>query len=231
MLLETRHMELTPSVPLHVSAYSISRINQSHGILTWMRFCHGSRLASTHLRADLQVGRTNWSIHATVTGLETVGHSSRQPSMVLVTQQPSWNRLQSGTFTADRVLPGTYCPAAKRIMVVSGTSLPSKFSLRVRNGPIDERVSRAPDSYHTCYALAGLSLTQHLHYFEQPNTSERFASVITWKAIQGDRVPCVAQDPNVSDETDRVRAVHPVYAISHEAVESMRRWAMGLEGF
>lgn len=99
----------------------------------------------------------------------------------------------------------------------------------MNNASADENVFRRPDSYHTCYALVGLSLTQHFHYFEQPTTNERFASVVTWKAIQGPDGPQYGLDPDVSDEMDAVKAVHPVYVISHESVEMMRRWATALD--
>ena len=85
---------------------------------------------------------------------------------------------------------------------------------------------RHPDSYHTCYTLAGLSSLQYIHYYSGTSAAtSHFASAFGWACREksSDRDDLV--EKNVFDESDRLRSLHPVYVIPHEAVVNMRSWA------
>lgn len=84
------------------------------------------------------------------------------------------------------------------------------------------RFARYPDSYHTCYTLAGLSAVQHSHYYETPRLESQFAYAFTWKWTKSMPLPT---DRDVYDAEDAVKAFHPVYVIPHDAVLKFRRWA------
>jgi protein farnesyltransferase subunit beta len=85
---------------------------------------------------------------------------------------------------------------------------------------------RRPDSYHTCYTLAGLSSLQYFHYYRCASAAtSHFASAFAWdcRDIASDSDDFL--EKNVFDESDRLRPLHPVYVIPHEAVVNMRAWA------
>lgn len=84
-------------------------------------------------------------------------------------------------------------------------------------------MDRHPDSYHTCYTLTGLSMTQNYHYRTDSTVSNgNFSSAFSWKSS-----PILERnesEANVFDETDRLAPAHPLYVIPHKAAESMRAW-------
>lgn len=86
-------------------------------------------------------------------------------------------------------------------------------------GDVADRDTRSPDSYHTCYVLAGLSETQHHHYRTDvsASSSEAFASAFSWKSSP-------IREDNVFEKNDRLTAFHPLYVIPHRAAEKMRLW-------
>jgi protein farnesyltransferase subunit beta len=85
---------------------------------------------------------------------------------------------------------------------------------------------RRPDSYHTCYTLAGLSSLQYSHYYRCTAAATSYlASDFAWDCRH---IPSDSDDfleKNVFDESDRLRPLHPVYVIPHEAVVNMQVWA------
>ena len=85
---------------------------------------------------------------------------------------------------------------------------------------------RYPDSYHSCYTLAGLSSAQYHHYFE-PSSSEAtspFEVASQWKCGEGlSGSPSLKKD-QIFDEDDRVGVLHPLYVIPYNAVEHARAW-------
>ncbi|KAJ5669405.1 hypothetical protein N7462_010475 [Penicillium macrosclerotiorum] len=88
------------------------------------------------------------------------------------------------------------------------------------NGGLRDKPGKHPDSYHTCYVLAGLSATQHHHYRTDSSAvaSEAFASAFSWKST-----PNRAKDI-VYERSDRLAAFHPIYVIPHQSAETMRLW-------
>lgn len=85
-------------------------------------------------------------------------------------------------------------------------------------------MDRHPDSYHTCYTLTGLSMTQNYHYRTESSTSDGpFASAFSWKSS-----PIIGRNEseiNVFSEADRLAPAHPLYVIPHNAAENMRTWS------
>ncbi|KAJ5216290.1 uncharacterized protein N7498_002697 [Penicillium cinerascens] len=87
------------------------------------------------------------------------------------------------------------------------------------HGGLRDKPGKSPDSYHTCYVLAGLSETQHHHYRTDisASSSEVFASAFSWKSSP-------IREDNVFEKNDRLTALHPLYVIPHQAAERMRLW-------
>jgi protein farnesyltransferase subunit beta len=85
---------------------------------------------------------------------------------------------------------------------------------------------RHPDPYHTCYTLAGLSSLQYIHYYTGTSGStSHFATALAWACRENSPDSGNFLEKNVFDEGDRLRSLHPVYVIPHEAVFNMRSWA------
>lgn len=89
----------------------------------------------------------------------------------------------------------------------------------LRTGGMRDKPSKFPDSYHTCYVLAGLSAAQNIFtYQEVDKMGVAGATAAFGWSVEGrgsDDVPC--------EYMDRVKAVHPVFVVSFESVEEARR--------
>jgi len=97
----------------------------------------------------------------------------------------------------------------------------SYLDIKARSLTITKK--RHPDSYHTCYTLAGLSALQY-HHFHTDSTGGIFASAFSWRYVPISSTSELEPDVNVFDERDRLRAFHPLYVIPHEAAENMHAW-------
>ncbi len=85
---------------------------------------------------------------------------------------------------------------------------------------------RRPDSYHTCYTLAGLSSVQYSHYYSASAAMPRqFAPAFAWACREIISTNEDDPDRNVFDEDDRLQPLHPVYVIPHQAASNMQAWA------
>lgn len=84
----------------------------------------------------------------------------------------------------------------------------------------DLTVHSRPDSYHTCYVLAGLSSAQHKWHFRSPatETATGAASGVSLSALQwtSERIVGASQ---IYDDEDRVATLHPVFAIPDGVAE------------
>lgn len=92
-------------------------------------------------------------------------------------------------------------------------------------GGLRDKPSKSPDSYHTCYNLAGLSALQHYHYYESPLSAAHFATAFTWRVVDHQPTTSRSLDVDVFDDADRLRPFHPVYVIPHASVLAIRAWA------
>lgn len=89
-----------------------------------------------------------------------------------------------------------------------------------------DRSHRRPDSYHTCYTLAGISVVEHTHSYRDTSSSrtdDDFAPAFAWDASRH-RETSEGVPGHDFDTGAGVKALHPVYVIPHEAVLAMRHW-------
>ncbi|KAJ6171393.1 hypothetical protein N7470_000460, partial [Penicillium chermesinum] len=79
---------------------------------------------------------------------------------------------------------------------------------QAKHGGLRDKPGKHPDSYHTCYVLAGLSAMQHYHYrTDRSVTSDRnFASAFSWKSTP-------IREGNVYEKSDRLEPLHPLFGI------------------
>ena len=84
-------------------------------------------------------------------------------------------------------------------------------------------VDRRPDSYHTCYTLCGLSTVEHSHSHGSSTSERPFASAFTWEVSQAG-IPSETDASRVFESGAKVKEVHPIYIIPHEAALAMTEW-------
>jgi len=91
-----------------------------------------------------------------------------------------------------------------------------------------DKPGKPPDSYHSCYTLAGLSSAQHYHYYTNDSSiSGPSSSAFSWKYSGSVLGPDGKEDHSVYDVEDRVLPIHPVFVIPHAAVDRTRAWFNG----
>jgi protein farnesyltransferase subunit beta len=73
------------------------------------------------------------------------------------------------------------------------------------NGGLRDKPGKAPDFYHTCYCLSGLSLSQNMYNLKNGNEVE-FIPII------------------LEEECNRLKATHPIHNISFEHVDRIKNW-------
>ena len=86
------------------------------------------------------------------------------------------------------------------------------------------------DAYHTCYVLSGLSSAQHeWELDEEPEPTEKPTAAAdedsAWTVLP------YLDGVQVYDNQDRVRPIHPVYAIPQRNVRVMKEYFEGKQGF
>jgi len=97
------------------------------------------------------------------------------------------------------------------------------------------------DAYHTCYVLSGLSSAQHQWELDEPyGNNDNGGEDVEGKeererkGTDGEAVWAVLpflDGPQVFDNGDRVRPIHPVYAIPQPCVRAMKEYFDGRQGF
>ncbi|KAI9717149.1 MAG: hypothetical protein M1812_004897 [Candelaria pacifica] len=94
-------------------------------------------------------------------------------------------------------------------------------------GGLRDKPSKHPDSYHSCYVLAGLSSAQHYYYFQEPDVSRLvtpLSSAFNWAGSQTIRASNGEEQPAVFGTEDRVSLIHPIYVIPWGVAERTRAW-------
>ncbi|KAI9700048.1 MAG: CAAX farnesyltransferase (FTase) subunit beta [Candelina mexicana] len=94
-------------------------------------------------------------------------------------------------------------------------------------GGLRDKPSKHPDSYHSCYVLAGLSSAQHYYYFQEHDASQLAAplsSAFHWASSQIIPASDGEEQPSVFDTEDRVNLIHPIYVIPWGVAERTRAW-------
>jgi len=91
----------------------------------------------------------------------------------------------------------------------------------------DQNQKRPPDSYHTCYNLAGLSAAQHYYYYDESSAEDlpSLTAAFDWKVAP---LPEVA---HLLDEDDLVKPIHPVFVVPWGRAEQTREHFEGKVGF
>ncbi|KAL9115066.1 MAG: hypothetical protein Q9227_000860 [Pyrenula ochraceoflavens] len=100
-------------------------------------------------------------------------------------------------------------------------------------GGLRDKPGKPADSYHTNYALCGLSAAggMYQHFYVQPrNLAEKFAPGLGWRVgpnvdVEGDEGEERVWEGEEDEGRGVVGAVHPIYGVEHGAVERIRRWA------
>ncbi|KAL2266215.1 hypothetical protein VTJ83DRAFT_5567 [Remersonia thermophila] len=117
-----------------------------------------------------------------------------------------------------------------------------------RMGGLRDKPGKFPDAYHTCYVLNGLSAAQHQWELDPPSSSSitttvaeergndtasdaaalsEAAAEAVWAVL-----PYLGEDgPQIFDNKDRIRPIHPVYTIPTRSVKAMREYYGTVEGF
>ena len=87
-------------------------------------------------------------------------------------------------------------------------------------------LARHPDAYHSCYTLAGLSLTQHRSCFETTTDSSQIPveSAFRWRHVDWKTGGGWTEGLHMFEEDDIVRPVHPIFVIPFDVVERTRTW-------
>ncbi len=83
------------------------------------------------------------------------------------------------------------------------------------------------DAYHSCYVLSGLSSAQHQWELDEPDGAAEAAAAadLVWAVLP------YLDGLQVFDNKDRVRPIHPVYAIPQQSVQAIKGYFENREGF
>ncbi|KAL9623735.1 MAG: hypothetical protein Q9160_001965 [Pyrenula sp. 1 TL-2023] len=95
-------------------------------------------------------------------------------------------------------------------------------------GGLRDKPGKPGDSYHTLYTLAGLSATQHQHYYLTPTTlHEKFTPGMAWRSQPLNPVFAAETEPYDvwGEDEERLRPLHPIFCCPREAAEGIRRWS------
>ncbi|KAK2768516.1 CAAX farnesyltransferase (FTase) subunit beta [Arachnomyces sp. PD_36] len=105
---------------------------------------------------------------------------------------------------------------------------------QAKMGGLRDKPGKFPDSYHTCYILAGLSNTQNDHLFTRDSSITRtLSSAFSWSDIPSpptttdtEKETQTQQETkdHVFDAADKLNAIHPIFVIPHAAAEDMKKW-------
>lgn len=93
---------------------------------------------------------------------------------------------------------------------------------------------RHPDSYHSCYILAGLSSAQHYYYLsgqDHTKSAGPLSSAFRWTYSETIRDPNGEQETPIFDEDDRLKVIHPIFVIPWGVAEKTRACYDAKAGF
>ncbi|KAI9714332.1 MAG: CAAX farnesyltransferase (FTase) subunit beta [Bogoriella megaspora] len=98
---------------------------------------------------------------------------------------------------------------------------------QVGGGGLRDKPGARPDAYHSCYALIGLNAAQNHYYYDHDaaNLSRPLSAGFNW------RVDFSSNEGVVVDEEDRIRLVHPIFAVPWGTAERTRAFFEQKSGF
>ncbi|KAL2136093.1 hypothetical protein VTI74DRAFT_5499 [Chaetomium olivicolor] len=103
---------------------------------------------------------------------------------------------------------------------------------QTRRGGLRDKPGKMSDSYHSCYVLSGLSSAQHQWELDEPDSEP--ADIEQAAMGAADAVWAVLpflDGVQLFDNKDRVRPIHPVYAIPQQNVRAMKAYFTERRGF
>ncbi|PFH57572.1 hypothetical protein XA68_14850 [Ophiocordyceps unilateralis] len=94
-----------------------------------------------------------------------------------------------------------------------------------KRGGLRDKPGKYPDAYHSCYVLSGLSAVQHSWELAQTRGDG--------VAMDGDDwvVAPFASGEQIFDEEDRLRPIHPIYAIPQDMAADCQKHFASKHGF
>ncbi|KAL2176164.1 terpenoid cyclases/protein prenyltransferase alpha-alpha toroid [Thermothelomyces heterothallicus CBS 202.75] len=111
---------------------------------------------------------------------------------------------------------------------------------QTKRGGLRDKPGKLSDAYHSCYVLSGLSSAQHQWELDELNDDndgdDDSNELKKEEAAEGAMEAAWAvlpylDGPQVFDSKDRVRPIHPVYAIPQPCVRAMKEYFDRKQGF
>ncbi|KAK3333480.1 terpenoid cyclases/protein prenyltransferase alpha-alpha toroid [Cercophora scortea] len=93
---------------------------------------------------------------------------------------------------------------------------------QTKRGGLRDKPGRLSDAYHSCYVLSGLSSAQNqwvLADSDDDKSATGTAADPAWTVL-----PPLEEDVQIFDKRDRIRPIHPVYAIPDENQRAIRSY-------
>lgn len=173
-------------------------------------------------------------MRATAIGLEAAGHLSKRVYTVSSEPHSLRNHLRILYIVVkDWQDTSLHVASPKEVAyAISLESMQFHFFLRTLHTLhyicLTSRAYRHPDSYHTCYALVGLSNLQYYHYHTDVDGDTKlggaFASSFSWESIPMGSV-LENKGEHFLDGIDGLTPFHPIYSIPHQAAKDIRLWS------
>lgn len=95
-------------------------------------------------------------------------------------------------------------------------------------------LTRNPDTYHSCYTLAGLSSVQHYNYFTEVDGREEVTPLdfaFRWASSPDTPQAKGEEQDRIFDKEDMVLPIHPIYVIPWNNVEQTHDLLSQKKGF
>ncbi|KAI9825473.1 MAG: CAAX farnesyltransferase (FTase) subunit beta [Thelocarpon impressellum] len=98
-----------------------------------------------------------------------------------------------------------------------------------------KQVHRGPDSYHSCYILAGLSSAQNSYYYAAGAPAAQtgpLTDAFRWESkVTVDTATPGEAEATIFEERDRVELIHPIFVLPWGASEATRAFFEAKSGF
>ncbi|KAK4154978.1 terpenoid cyclases/protein prenyltransferase alpha-alpha toroid [Chaetomidium leptoderma] len=110
---------------------------------------------------------------------------------------------------------------------------------QTKRGGLRDKPEKMSDAYHSCYVLSGLSSAQHQWELDDDNDNDNDLSEPAEEADAADAAAAAEavwavlpylDGLQVFDNKDRVRPIHPVYAIPQQSVRAMKEYFRERQG-